>query len=101
MSGSYYQERSKRSAALVKRASRTDGRNQQWRRSQRSYWRSGKEERTDIEDSLANGQPGYEVVMQMIKHEMHHHGQLIKFFYYLGLPIPESWQDEWVLSRDE
>ena len=55
----------------------------------------------DLENPLSNGQPGYEVVMQMIKHEMHHHGQLINFMYCLHLPIPESWQDEWALSRNE
>jgi hypothetical protein len=55
----------------------------------------------DLNEPLSDGQPGYAVVMQMIKHEMHDHGQLINFLYYLGLPIPESWQDEWALSRGE
>lgn len=54
----------------------------------------------DLEQPLANGQPGHEVVMQMIKHEMHHHGQLINFLYCHELPIPASWQDEWALSYD-
>lgn len=54
----------------------------------------------DVEQTLANGQPGYEVVMQMIKHEMHHHGQLINFLYCHRLPIPASWQDEWALAYD-
>jgi len=49
---------------------------------------------------LANGQPAYEVVMQMIKHEMHHHGQLINFLYCHHLPIPATWQDEWALAYD-
>ncbi|MBX3050592.1 MAG: DinB family protein [Caldilineaceae bacterium] len=53
-----------------------------------------------LEEPLANGQPAYEVVMQMIKHEMHHHGQLINFLYCHHLPIPASWQDEWALSYD-
>lgn len=53
----------------------------------------------DLNDRLPNGQPSYEVVLQMIKHEMHHHGQLINFIYCHGLPIPPSWQDEWALSR--
>jgi hypothetical protein len=52
----------------------------------------------DLEQPLANGQPAYEVVMQMIKHEMHHHGQLINFLYCHRLPIPVSWQDEWALA---
>ena len=54
----------------------------------------------DLEKTLPNGQPAYEVVMQMIKHEMHHHGQLINFLYCHRLPIPISWQDEWALSYD-
>lgn len=54
----------------------------------------------DIHEALANGQPGHQVVMQMIKHEMHHHGQLINFLYCHELPIPASWQDEWALSYD-
>jgi uncharacterized damage-inducible protein DinB len=58
-------------------------------------------DRMDLEQPLQNGQPAYEVVMQMIKHEMHHHGQLINFLYCHHLPIPASWQDEWVLSYDD
>lgn len=54
----------------------------------------------DLSRPLANGQPAYEVVMQMIKHEMHHHGQLINFLYCHELPIPASWQEEWALSYD-
>lgn len=54
----------------------------------------------DVEQTLANGQPAYEVVMQMIKHEMHHQGQLINFLYCHRLPIPASWQDEWALSYE-
>lgn len=54
----------------------------------------------DLEQPLRNGQPGYQVVLQMIKHEMHHHGQLINFLYCHHLPIPTSWQDEWALAYD-
>lgn len=53
-----------------------------------------------LEPPLVNGQPAYTVVMQMIKHEMHHHGQLINFLYCHRLPIPASWQNEWHLSYD-
>ena len=42
----------------------------------------------DLSQTLANGQPAYEVVLQMIKHEMHHHGQLINFTFCHHLPIP-------------
>ncbi len=54
--------------------------------------------RTDINQPLTNGQPAYDVVMQMLKHEMHHHGQLINFLYCHHLSIPASWQDEWALT---
>jgi hypothetical protein len=50
------------------------------------------------EHKLANGQYAHEVLFQMIKHESHHHGQLINFLFCLHLPIPPSWQDEWALS---
>ena len=54
--------------------------------------------RMDLQTPLKNGQPAYEVVMQMIKHEMHHHGQLINFMFCHHLPIPDSWNDEWALA---
>ncbi len=54
----------------------------------------------DLTAPLKNGQPAHEVVMQMIKHEMHHQGQLINLMYCHNLPIPESWRDEWALSHD-
>jgi hypothetical protein len=53
------------------------------------------------EQRLQNGQYAYEVVFQIIKHESHHHGQLINFMFCLQLPIPISWRDEWALSYDE
>jgi hypothetical protein len=52
----------------------------------------------DLGSALKNGQPAYEVVMQMIKHEMHHHGQLINLTFCHHLPIPDSWQQEWALA---
>lgn len=56
----------------------------------------------DLEAELPGGyQHAYDVLFQMIKHEMHHHGQLINFMYYLRLPIPPSWQREWALAYDE
>ena len=54
-----------------------------------------------LEERLANGQHGYEIVLQMIKHEMHHHGQLINFMFCFHLPIPASWHEEWALAYDE
>ncbi|MAS32543.1 MAG: hypothetical protein CL610_00965 [Anaerolineaceae bacterium] len=37
---------------------------------------------------------------RLVEHESHHHGQLINFIYALNLPIPQSWADEWALSRE-
>jgi hypothetical protein len=54
----------------------------------------------NLEQVLPNGQAGYVIVFQIIKHEMHHHGQLINFMFCHHLPIPASWQDEWALSYD-
>lgn len=54
-----------------------------------------------LDQPLRNGQPAYEVVFQMIKHESHHHGQLINFMFCFHLPIPPSWHHEWALSYDE
>ena len=50
---------------------------------------------------LQNGQYAHEVVFQIIKHESHHHGQLINFMFCFRMPIPPSWQNEWALSYDE
>ncbi|MEZ4737049.1 MAG: hypothetical protein R3E79_58975 [Caldilineaceae bacterium] len=55
----------------------------------------------EINASLSSGQPGYSVVFQMIKHEMHHHGQFINFLFCHQLPIPPSWQEEWALSYED
>ncbi|MBX3013584.1 MAG: DinB family protein [Caldilineaceae bacterium] len=51
----------------------------------------------DLNAPLHNGEPGYTVVFQMIKHEMHHHGQLINFLFCHQLAIPPAWQAEWSL----
>jgi hypothetical protein len=50
---------------------------------------------------LQNGQYGHEVAFQIIKHESHHHGQLINFMFCFHFPIPQSWHDEWNLTYDE
>jgi hypothetical protein len=54
-----------------------------------------------LEQRLQNGQYAYEVMFQLIKHESHHHGQLINFMFCYRLPIPQSWYEEWHLSYDE
>lgn len=54
----------------------------------------------DLMQPLKDGKLAYEVVMQMIRHEMQHHGQLINLMFCHHLPIPESWQREWALSYE-
>jgi uncharacterized damage-inducible protein DinB len=54
----------------------------------------------DLTAPLANGQRGYDVIFQLIKHEIQHHGQLINLLYCHHLPIPESWVGAWALSYD-
>jgi hypothetical protein len=55
----------------------------------------------ELHTALKNGQLAHEVVFQMIKHEMHHHGQLINLLFCHHLPIPQSWAEQWALSYDE
>jgi hypothetical protein len=55
----------------------------------------------NADQRLQNSQFAHEVIFQMIKHESHHHGQLINFMFCFHLPIPPSWQEEWALSYDE
>jgi len=54
----------------------------------------------DLNQLQPNGEPYHAIVFQMIKHEMHHHGQLINFLFCHHLPIPASWQDEWSLRYE-
>lgn len=54
----------------------------------------------DLNAPLKDGTPAHATVMQMIKHEMHHHGQLINFMFCHHLPIPQSWHQEWALAYD-
>lgn len=48
----------------------------------------------------ANGLTPLVVHNMLVEHEAHHHGQLINFIYAHELPIPESWAQQWALSRD-
>jgi hypothetical protein len=57
--------------------------------------------RIDLEQPLNNGQTGVSVVLQLIKHEMHHHGQLINYLFCHHFPVPPSWREEWALGYDE
>ena len=53
----------------------------------------------NLDSKMENGDLAHLTVLQMIKHENHHHGQLINYMYCHHLPIPDSWADEWALSR--
>jgi hypothetical protein len=55
----------------------------------------------DLEARLKSGEFGYELVQQMIEHEMHHQGQLINLIFCHHLPIPQSWQAKWALSYED
>jgi uncharacterized damage-inducible protein DinB len=55
---------------------------------------------TDPLQPYANGLTPLVVHQMLVEHEAHHHGQLINFIYALDLPIPESWAQQWALSRD-
>lgn len=39
-----------------------------------------------------------EMILQLLEHECAHHGQLIRYFYGLRLPIPQSWQEKYSLK---
>ncbi len=54
----------------------------------------------DLTQSYGRGAPPVRHFLRLIEHEAHHHGQLINFIYALNLPIPQSWADEWALSRE-
>jgi hypothetical protein len=58
-------------------------------------------EQADLHAPQQNGEPGHAVVFRMIKHEMHHHGQLINLLFCHRMPIPRSWQLAWALSYEE
>lgn len=55
----------------------------------------------DLLRTFPNGTAPLEHYLRLAEHEALHHGQLINFIYALELPIPESWADNWALSRDE
>lgn len=55
-------------------------------------------DQVDLAALQANGEPNHAIVFQMIKHEMHHHGQLINFLFCHHLSIPPTWRDEWSLQ---
>ena len=57
--------------------------------------------RIDLEQPLDNGQLGASVVLQLIRHELHHHGQLINYLFCHHLPVPGSWRKEWALGYDD
>ena len=48
-----------------------------------------------------NGSTPLSHYLRLVEHEAHHHGQLINLIYAHHLPIPQSWADEWALTREE
>lgn len=52
----------------------------------------------DLEAQLRSNEPGYDLVLRMIEHEMHHQGQLINLMFCHHLAIPKSWADKWALE---
>lgn len=54
----------------------------------------------DLMQPLDDGTIPLRHYFRLVEHESHHHGQLINFIFALNLPIPQSWADEWALSRD-
>jgi len=58
-------------------------------------------EKKDLHAPQQNGEAAHAVVFRMIKHEMHHHGQLINLMFCHHLPIPVSWQQAWALSYED
>ena len=54
----------------------------------------------DLMKPFADGTSPLRIYFRLVEHEAHHHGQLINFIFALNLPIPQSWADEWALSRD-
>ena len=54
----------------------------------------------DLTQPYTDGSTPLRHYFRLVEHESHHHGQLINFIFALNLPIPQSWADEWALSRD-
>lgn len=54
----------------------------------------------DLMQPYGSGATPLRHYFRLVEHEAHHHGQLINFIYALSLPIPQSWADEWALSRE-
>jgi uncharacterized damage-inducible protein DinB len=53
----------------------------------------------DVLQAFPDGSTPLRHYLRLVEHESHHHGQLINFIFALNLPIPQSWADEWALSR--
>jgi uncharacterized damage-inducible protein DinB len=57
-------------------------------------------DRVELLSPLPDGHSPLEVCLNLVEHESHHQGQLINFIYAHQLPIPDSWADQWALSRE-
>lgn len=47
----------------------------------------------------AADEEGWEWALHLLEHEAQHHGQLIRYFYSVPLPIPRSWIDQYALEE--
>lgn len=47
----------------------------------------------------ASDEYGASMALQLLEHESQHHGQLIRYFYALPLPIPASWVQKYALEQ--
>lgn len=48
-----------------------------------------------------NGSAPLSHYLRLVEHEAHHQGQLINLIYAHQLPIPQSWAEQWALTREE
>jgi hypothetical protein len=55
----------------------------------------------DLLRRFDNGTTPLSHYLRLVEHEAHHHGQLINLIYAHRLPIPQSWADQWALTREE
>lgn len=42
----------------------------------------------------------WQYALALLEHETQHHGQLIRYLYGLGIPRPESWQQQYALDEE-
>lgn len=53
-----------------------------------------------IDELAADDEAGWEWALHLLEHETQHHGQLIRYFYSVPLPIPRSWVEQYALEEE-